>query len=289
MRRRLHRSGPILGNREAGFTLIELLIAGLIFVSAVGVMLTFLSRNEEARDTSYHVTQARQNARSTLDFLVSEIRMAGSAIQVPVVTSTALGDSIILYPVNPDTTVNTNEKLTILGKFGDAETTLRSKMILAGQVTDVNSVAGFAVGNLIVVAEGSFANLFEITDIQGTSIHHDATSPFNLAAGHRPWPPGGYPVDTSVFAAELVTYYVDHSDSTRPRIMRQIGVDSPRVLSEYVNLLSFDYELQDRSIVAEPDDFSDIRKVIVTIEAGSGEPSKQHVTRLVSAARPRSL
>jgi prepilin-type N-terminal cleavage/methylation domain-containing protein len=278
-------------SRQAGFTLIELMVASVVFVAVLGVLLTFLGRDERAREVTYYVAESRQSARSALEFMVSEIRMAGSGISVPVVTSLDSGDSLILYPVTPDTICGRPEKVTILGQFEGVETTVSNKMPNASSVTDVESTDGFVEGDLVVITNGSFANLFEVTQVVTGSekLQHNPTSPFNQPGGHKPWPPGGYDIGSRVFKVGLVSYYVDRQDTTCPSIMRQEGTQDPRIVSEYIKALEIEYELGDGSVATMPSDPSLIRRVIVTIEAASNEPTKQHVTRLKSAAKPRCL
>ena len=276
---------------QAGFTLIELMVASLVFVAVIGVLLTFLGRDEKAREITYYVAESRQSARSALEFMVSEIRMAGSGISVPVVTSMDSGDSLILYPVTPDTIGGSTEKITILGQFDGVETRVSKKMPNASSVTDVESTDGFVEGDLVVITNDSFANLFEVTKVLTGSekLQHNPTSPYNQPGGHKPWPPGGYDVGSRVFKVGLVTYFVDRQDTTCPSIMRQEGAQTPRIVSEYINALELEYELGDGTVATMPADPSLIRRVIVTIEAASNEPSRRHVTRLMSAAKPRCL
>ncbi|HVP57115.1 MAG TPA: prepilin-type N-terminal cleavage/methylation domain-containing protein [bacterium] len=279
-----------LGNNR-GFTLIEMMIASLTMVVALGVLLSFLRKDEKAREVSSHVIESRQNARCALDFIVSEIRMAGSGVSIPVVTSTSSGDSVIIYPVTPDSIGHRYEKFTLLEKPGDTETTLLTAMANASSVIGVRDTTGFAVGDLIVVTNGSFADLFEITAVDGGTkrFSHEASASYNNTAGHRPWPPGGYAVGSRVVKMSVITYYLDRGDSTCVTIMRQVGDSEPRVISDYVNAMELSYEMQDRSVVTMPANPMLIKNVIITIEAASDEPGGRHVTRLVSSAKPRCM
>jgi type II secretory pathway pseudopilin PulG len=279
-----------LGN-DRGFTLVELIVASLIMIVAMGALMSFLRRDQTAREISGHVIESRQNARTALDFIVSEIRMAGSGVAIPVVTSTSSGDSLILYPVTPDSIDGRYEMFTLLEKPGDTETTLSSAMVDASSIIAVVDTTGFAEGDLIVVTNGSSADLFEITAVDGGTrrLAHDASASYNQAAGHRPWPPGGYAQGSRVVKMDVITYYLDRADSTCPTIMRQVGVGDPRVISEFVNAMELQYELQDLTIVTMPANPMLIKNVIVTIEAASDEPGGRHVTRLVSSAKPRCM
>jgi Tfp pilus assembly protein PilW len=258
--------------REKGLTLVELMIATLVLAATIGVLLSILARNEEARKSSYYVLESRQSARSTLEFMVSEIRMAGSGFIASVVTSSAAGDSVILHAVNPELVDGRPEKIAVLGKFSDVQTTLVGPMPVAGTAIKVASISGFQVGDLVVVRSGLSANLFEVTGVSG-------------AAG----PPGGYDSGSQVFKANLITYYLDRSDTSCTVLMRQDGSQTPRIIGDHIDLLEIEYELQDQTVVAMPGDPSLIRQVTLTIEASSDEPSKRHMTRLVSAAKPRCL
>ncbi len=276
---------------ERAFTLIELLVASVMFVAAVGVVLGILGRARNASDITDHVLESRQNARAAIDFIVSEARMAGTGISIPVVTSQEDGDSLILYPIAPLENNGQHESFRILGKFGDVETTIRQQMPNASSEIKVESADGFSEGDLVVITNGSFANLFQVTHVQLSArmLQHNPSSPFNQPGGHRPWPPGGYAPGSRVFKVNLITYYVDLEDSTCPRLMRQEGTQEPRVIAEYVSTFDLDYGLQDGTLDAMPSDPSLIRKLIVTIETASREQSRLHRTRLTSTVRPRCL
>ena len=283
--RRITASG-----NQRGFTLIELLVAAVVFVIAVGTLLGILRRNEKAREMSYHVLESRQNARAGLDFIIGDLRMAGSGIPAKVVTSTASGDSTILYGVAPDTTGAAN-RLMVLGAMCGVKTTIREQMPNPSSEFKVEGTDGFEIGDLAVVTNGSWANLFQITQVQGPArmMQHNPTSPFNLPGGHKPWPPGGYPPGSEIYKVDLVTYYVDSTETDCPLLMRQLGTRDPKVVSEYINLLQVEYVLVDGTVAAVPSDPTLVRRVIVTIEAASSERSRKHVTRLVSSAKPRAL
>ncbi len=284
------RKIPLDSNNQKGFTLIELLIASIVFVAVIGVVLSFLGRARHASEITDHVLESRQNARAALDFIVSEIRMAGTGISVPVVTSDENGDSLLLYPITPGE-VDSTPDLTILGKFDDVETTIRDQMPNASAVIKVESAEGFNEGDLVVITNGSFANLFQVTQVQiaARMLQHNPSSPYNQPGGHRPWPPGGYAPGSRVFKINLIAYYIDQDDSSCYRLMRQNGTSEPRVLAEYISDFQLNYGLQDGTLDAMPMDPSLIRKVIITIEAASRETSHKHTTRLVSTARPRCL
>jgi prepilin-type N-terminal cleavage/methylation domain-containing protein len=276
---------------ERGFTLIELLVAAVVFVIAIGALLGILRKNEGAREMSYYVLESRQNARAGLDFIIGDLRMAGSGIPTKVVTSTAAGDSLILFGVAPDTTGGATDRMRILGAMSGVETELRSSMPSASAEFNVQSCEGFGIGDLAVVTFGSWANLFQITQVQGPALklQHNPASPFNLPGGHNPFPPGGYPAGSKIYKVDLITYFVDRSDTTCPLLMRQDGTQQPKVVSEYITHLEFGYVLVDQSVVAVPPDPTLVRRVIVTIEAASSEKSQKHVTRLVSSGKPRAL
>ena len=280
-----------LPGNDRGFTLIELLVAAVVFVIAVGALLGILRKNEKAREMSYYVLESRQNARAGLEFIVGDVRMAGSGIPTKVITSTASGDSMILYGVAPDTTAGAVNRVRILGAMSGVKTTIREQMPNPSSEFKVEGTEGFEIGDLAVVTNGSWANLFQITQVQEAArmMQHNPASPFNLPGGHKPWPPGGYPPGSEVYKVDLVTYYVDSTDAACPVLMRQSGTDEPRVVSEFVNVLQFEYVLVDRTVVAIPPDPTLVKRVVITIEAASSERSQKHVTRLVSSAKPRAL
>jgi len=282
---------PKAPGNDRGFTLIELLVAGTVFVIAVGALLGMLGRNEKAREMSYHVLESRQNARTGMEFIIGDVRMAGSGIPTRVVTSTASGDSMVLFAVTPDTTGSNLDSLRILAATSGVETKTRTQTLSATDVFEVVSTDSLNIGDLVVITHGAWANLFQLTHVNdGTlELEHNVTSPFNLASGHGIWPPGGYPPGSDLYQIDLITYYIDRSDTTCPLLMRRVGTDTPAVISEYIDEVQFEYVLVDQSVVTIPPDPSLIRRVIITVEAFSAEESRQHVTRLISSAKPRTL
>lgn len=281
--------GPV--TNEKGFTIIEMLVASLIMIAALATLMSFLQRDEKARELSNYVLESRQSARAALDFIVSEVRMAGSGVAIPVTTSDAYGDSVKLYPVTPDSLNGTYEMFTLVEKNTDAETILGSAMATPASAINVADTAGFAQGDLVVVTNGAFADLFEVTAVDGggNNLEHSITSEYNQSGGHKPWPPGGYSMGSRVVKVDVITYYLDRSDSTCPAIMRHVWTEEPRVISEFVSAMNIMYELQDHTVVAVPPDPTLIRNVLITIEATSVEPGGRHVTRLVSSATPRCM
>jgi hypothetical protein len=262
----------------------------LLLLGALGVLLSFLQRDERARELSNYVLESRQNARAAIDFIISEVRMAGSGVAIPVATSDAYGDSLRIFPVSPDSLNGTYEIFTLIEKNTGAETVLNGPMPTASDAINVADTTGFAEGDLVVVTNGSFANMFEITSLDGAgNLDHSVLSQFNQPAGHRPWPPGGYASGSKVVKVDVITYYLDRSDSTCPALMREVWTEEPGVISEYVNVFEILYGLQDQTLVQVPPDPMLIRSVTITIEAASVEPGGRHVTRLVSSATPRCM
>jgi type II secretory pathway pseudopilin PulG len=275
---------------KGGFTLIELMVATVVFMVAVGTLLALLGRNEKAREVSYAVIEARQNARAGLEFVARDLRMAGSGLGVPVTTSTAGGDSMILHAVTPDSVPNRSEAVTILGAMTGVGSKLSQLMATPSSDLKVMDSSEFSPGDLVVVTNGAFANMFEVTNvISGThTLEHATSSSYNQPGGHHPWPPAGYGTGSDVYLLDLVRYYIDRSDTANPMLARVYGTGTPAVISEAMDSLLFTYVLPD-TVTTEPSDPTLIREVIVLIRTKPDQSSEARATRLESAIRPRCL
>ncbi len=280
-----------------GFGLIELMIT-LVLVTLVlgGIMSVFFSTSHQA-DRLTKVADERQSARTAIQLIEREIRMAGSGwgrVEVYANDSNGVGDTLLA--VNPGfTTMGGNDSLVLIGAW-QATTTLMSDMSLPSSLTRVKSNAGFVDGNLFILTNGtSRAHMLMCTGVTGADIiNHASTSLFNASTGTMTgtWPPsGGYPdTVTNVYKATVTSYYYDTATYRKPALMRHEYGSAPQVVAYGVDGFRVFYEMQDGTVTRNPANMDDVDKVAPVVYTSVTDPRRPTLRDSVWAAvQPRTF
>jgi prepilin-type N-terminal cleavage/methylation domain-containing protein len=161
---------------------------------------------------------------------------------------------------------------------------------------------GVQVGDVIMFSNALGDTIQEVTDVTDTEVLFGASDPLNLnqrgaaqgsitqiATG------GAYP-QTTATRVQLITYYVDDTSSTIPRLVRRINNGAAQALAGVIEDLEFSYDLVDGNTnpvnvkePTSPDTPNQIRKVNLHVGVRSdrrserlGDYLRQHVTTVVS-------
>jgi type II secretory pathway pseudopilin PulG len=280
-----------------GFGLIELMLT-LVLVTLVlgGIMSVFFSTSHQA-DRLTKVADERQSARTAIQLIEREVRMAGSGwgrVEVYANDSNGVGDTLLA--VNPGfTTTAGNDSLVLIGAW-QATTTLMSDMSLPSSLTRVKSNSGFVDGDLFILTNGtSRAHMLMCTGTTGADIiNHATTSLFNGSTGTMTgtWPPsGGYPdTVTNVYKATITSYYYDTSTYRKPALMRHEYGSAPQVVAYGVDGFRVFYEMQDGTKTRNPANMDDVDKVSPVVYTRVTDPRRATLRDSVWAAvQPRTF
>lgn len=259
---------------ERGFTLIELMVSLTIFTLVIGGVLGVLFHVDRSWTMSQDMISTRQNERAGLELMINDIRMAGSGFGgVTVTTPGAPGNRI--FPLEPRPGRSAPDTLILTGGFTGIWSSTNLRMAGPGDVLQVPNASLFAVGDRVVVTNGSDANLFELTGVNTATgvLEHSESSSFNTVVGHDRWPNGGYDSGARVVKVSQMSYWVDEDGDTGQKILMRrdsAGAEDLEVASA-INWLRLRFVTASDSVAVDPPDPSQIRSVLLDYVSPNAE------------------
>lgn len=274
------RNASPTNHREQGFGLVELLITVAVLGTVLGVVFSAMFRSQEHTTHLSRVADQRQMARTAVQLIEREARMAGSGWGRRLVNYSNNGTPTTISAINPvfGGTAN-SDALVMLGAW-QANSTLSTALTTPTTVLRVANSAGFAANDLIMVTDinNNNAHLFQVTSVTSAThqLDHATSSPFNVEAGFTSsWPTGGYAVGSPVYKVTVSTYQYDSTTFQRPALVRFENGGAAQVVAYNVDGFRVHYELVDGSRTRNPVDLSQISKIIPVV-----------ATRVRDARRP---
>ncbi len=240
--------------RNRGFSMVELMVAmviGLMILAAVSSVLVNSKKNYTTQDS---LARLQENARFTVQILTRDLRMAGyfgCADDISTV-SNRLNPTATNFSVfdtnNPiegsESGANWSPSNTALGFTPLAGTDAIAIRYLAGDsiavtkemprpsaAVQVDKNSGLANGDIIMIADCTSADVFQITNLNTNSgtfdlVNHNwgTGSPGN--AGNDTSDPGAklskaYGTDAQIMRFNSVAYYVRNNASGQPALYRR--------------------------------------------------------------------
>lgn len=253
-------------SRDGGFTLIELMVSMTIFTIVVGGVLGILFHVDRSWTASQDMISTGQNERAGVDLMINDIRMAGSGFGgLTVTTPGAPGNRI--YPMEPRPGRSAPDTLILTGSFTGDWSLLTARMAGPGDVITVADGSLFAVGDRIVMTNGSDANMFEVTAVNVATgvLDHSESSSFNTVVGHDRWPNGGYDEGARVVKVSQMSYWVAEDQDTGQKILMRrdsSGADDLEVAAS-INWLRLRFVTASDSVASNPPDPAQIRSVLL--------------------------
>lgn len=243
-----------------GITLIETLVALLLAGIVTAAMFKAYINQHHNWMIQDSVIEMQQNARSAIDELTRQIRMAGYAVPNgldPIVASNADPDTILVY----------------YKSMLDCDATIEHAMPLpsAELRCDGHDVSCFYDGQEVYIYdpyadEGEF---FTISHVQTGSSHiQHNDDPLSRA----------YPAGSIVISLDRVKFYIDNTtDTLHPRLMIKVGNKLPVVYAEDITDMQFQYTMKNGSVLDQPSSLMvrDIRQISVLITARTPHPDPE--------------
>ena len=279
--------------REAGFTLVELMASVVIFSIAMTAVFATYSFQKKSFEVQSQVAAMQQNVREGIEVLSRDLRLAGYGIPAPVtIPNNLIGAGVTtirsLYPV--DNTVGPDSVYIMYLYDMDANqppTEITSPMPDSSAEFNVDSVAGFLDGDLCIITNGSAADMFQVTQVQGASlkIQHNpggSARAYNEPGGHNTFPPGGYGTGSTLAKVRFLRYYIDSTtDPARPTLMvDRMASAAPQPVGDSIEDMQLQYRLDtDGDGVADawsdnPGNPAQIRQVRILLIARTKFPEK---------------
>lgn len=263
-----------------GFGLIELMVTLVVLGTVLGVVFSSMFRSQDHTQHMSKVADQRQMARTAVQLIEREARMAGSGWGRLTVYYSSNGTPQEISAINPiyAGSPGRSDALVMLGAW-QANSALTSAVTTPSDVIRIRTadVGGFATNDLILVTNLTSAHLFQVTSVVTATgqLDHSTSSPFNVAAGFSNWPAGGYAVGSSVYKVTVSTYSYDSLTYRRPALVRVENGGAAQVVAYGVDGFRVHYELDDGSWTRNPIDLTRISKVIPVV-----------ATRVRDARRP---
>jgi type II secretory pathway pseudopilin PulG len=246
-----------------GVTVIELLVALVMSSLIVGAIYWTYVRQQKSYSVQEQVIDIQQNARTSFQQMVREIRLAGFG-NIPMILPATFSSGTYNNVVNPNTpaanavtivaAIQEAGSLTATGDFG-------ANQITISKLTDGLGNPLFDTADLKYVAIGGVES-HVISAVDNDAKTLTLTGP--LIFRHAP--------GTPVFGVRAVTYQIASVDG-KPVLMRNTNVgfgDEP--VSDNIENLQFQYCLTDGSWTSAPAKPADIRVVQFSVRARTDEP-----------------
>jgi len=283
--------------RELGYGLLELMIAVALAALVLGGITTaFYGTTSEAlrlRD----VTDRRQSARTAVQLIEREVRMAGSGWgHIPVYGNNSAGVPITLQAVVPGfTSIAADDSLLLVGAW-QTSTVVTDPMPSSSTNLKVQDVTGFNPNDLVLITNGLYANMFQVTGSNTSSEHLQANpaSPYNNSGGYKVsdghWPASGYGPGSIVEKLTISSYYMDRTTYRKPVLMRHEYGLSPQVAAYNVDGFRVWYQMQDGTWTRNPQNMLAVEKVLPVVATRLSDPRRPALVDSVwTAVQPRSF
>jgi prepilin-type N-terminal cleavage/methylation domain-containing protein len=241
----------VLGSAR-GMTLIELTIAMLLTGIISAAMFKIYVNQHHSWMIQDSVINMQQNARAAIDELSRQLRMAGYSLPNGLSPLTA-------SDANPDT-------ISVYYRISDAQAELQFDMTsntgeLCFDGEDLSDFASRLQAYIYdpVMQTGEFFDLAQV-NTSTARIQHNVMLKKAYSKG------------SLLMAINELTYYVDDSDLSHPRLMLQVDGSTPQIYAEDIEDLNFEYVMKNGVTVDLPVVPEDIRMIEVRVTARTPDP-----------------
>jgi type II secretory pathway pseudopilin PulG len=283
--------------RARGFGLLELIMAMLLVTLLLGAMSMAFYRTTSESLRLRDVTDRRQSARTAVQTIERELRMAGSGWgRIPVYGNDSSGQPVTLQAVVPGfTAIAADDSVLLVGAWR-IPTTVTDPMPSQSSNIKVQDVSGFSPNDLVLVTNGLFANMMQVTGTNSSSqdLQANPASPYNAPGGLKVqdghWPATGYGTGSMVCKLTLSSYYMDRTSLRKPALMRHEYGQSPQVVAYNVDGFHVWYQMQDGTRTRNPQNLLAVEKVLPVVTTRLSDPRRPALVDSVWAAvLPRSF
>lgn len=235
-----------------GASLLELLVALLLTgVVTAAIFQTYVTQHQNYL-VQDDITEIQQSARATLDQLTRQIRMAGFSLPQGVAAFT---------PGNNES--NGSDTITVTYRVGDCQAALSADMASAtAEMASNDDLSCYADGQWAYIyhPDSGGGEFFQIStvDVGGKRLQH-VGDPLTKA----------YKKDALVIILDRVTFYIDPSDESNPRLMMRSLTMSPQVYAEGITDLQLRYRITSGTIVDQPPLIDDVRQIDIAVTGRS--------------------
>jgi Tfp pilus assembly protein PilX len=283
--------------RDRGYGLVEVIMALLLATLLLGAMSMAFYRSTSEVLRLRDVTDRRQSARTAVQLMEREIRMAGSGWgRIPVYGNNSAGQPVALAAVTPGHVAGAPDDSLLLVGAWQTQTTVTNNMPSSSSNLKVQDVTGFNPNDLVLITNGEAANMFQVTATNSSSQHLqlNPSSPYNGSGGFKvgqgSWPATGYPIGSMVFKLTVSSYYMDRTSFRKPALMRHEYGLAPQVAAYNVDGFRVWYRMQDGTWTRNPMNMMAVEQVRPVVATRLSDPRRPALVDSVwTALQPRSF
>lgn len=274
--------------REDGYGLVEMLVAFTVMAAVMAMVFLTLTRSQGQTSQVTSATEERQMARTAIQLLEREARMAGSGWGRNVVYT---GGGASFQALNPGFGgFATSDSISLLGAW-QASTTTTGTVLSENVNIPVADATGFLVGDFVLLIEKSnrSTHMFELTGVNTGSNTLEMSNASAYNNGHTNWPSSGFGTGSYVYKATISTYSFDSTSFRKPVVVRRENGGVPQVVAYNVDGFRVYYQMQDGTETRNPVNLDMIDKVVpcvFTRRASRGQTIRDSVW---AAVRPRTF
>lgn len=216
---------------ERGMTLVELLVATVIGGILITLIFQFFSVQSGSFSQNREHAEMQQELRWAMQFIAEHVRLAGN--NAPQVLLDESGYQVIQgYNGSGDEP----DSLSIVGSFNSVVITLDQTMGNVGSQIKCSDKANspsvpldelFSIGDVVFISDGTYSEIFAITDISGDHLFHATYLPWNddNKLSHR------YAAGSTLTTITNYTFFVETDEDGRPNLMLRSLVYEPQILA----------------------------------------------------------
>jgi prepilin-type N-terminal cleavage/methylation domain-containing protein len=252
-------------SQERGVTIIELIVSmtvgGILLAGAWNFFVTTTNSFEENRQAS----EMQQELRWASQFVSEHLKLAGNAVPP---TS---GWQVIEIK---DGAGGASDSLTVMGSFKSIVALTTENMTSQASNVKPDSLGKFEQGNLVVISDGTFQELFLVTQIQGNRLCHTTSLPWNNDANldHQ------YTTGSTLTVIDQFHFSVKTDAQGHPNLLVKTQAYPEQILGGDIDLFQVRFKMKSGSwqnSIATSEVY-DIRQIEITMRARSPKPLKNY-------------
>ena len=246
---------------ESGMTIVELLVAMTISAILITLAFQFLSSQVYSFTEKRQIAELQQELRWAMTFISDNVKLAGNGVP------TTTGWSVIRAANGLN---GAPDSLTIMGSFKSVNITTTQPWGNAGAQEKLDDTSEIEIGDLCVISDGTYSEIFIITDKTDLHVWHDTFLPWNddKKLDHR------YAEGSTLTVISYYQFYIDTDAQGRTNLVLKHQYYPPQILAGDIDDFQVRFQMKSGQWRNEVDanEIYDIRVVEITIRAKTPEP-----------------
>lgn len=255
-------------------TMVELLVAMAVGAILITLIFQFFNTQSKSFLEGRQTAETQQELRWAIQFLADHVKLAGNG--VPPTSIDITGFQVI---DNADGPSGAPDSLSIVGSFRSLVISLdqgmgnegsQIKCSDKGNYPPQDLVNLFEFGDLAVISDGTFSEVFQITKILADHLWHEAQPPWNddNKLGHR------YVSGSTIMSVTHFSFFVAADASGHPNLMAKTQAYPAQILAGDVDQFQVRFKMKSGAFKNDIDanEVEDIRQVEITVRARTPEP-----------------